>query len=262
MFPGITSALSLQRLLWSGVTSIGEDAFRGCSSLTEVTLPDGVTAIGDAAFYGCAKLLRIALPDGLLTIGTDAFSDCSSLTEMTIPDTVTFLSKYVFYNCSDLTSVTLSGSMTKVEHDTFYGCSSLTQVTIPKGIASLGERAFYGCTSLTDVYYGDSKTAWEAVDIGAGNDCLLNANIHFTESDTPSGPVTDIFVWPTEQPDNAENVQTVRAALLKATPVRWQRQLKCKPESLAKLQELEAAYCKAGNYQVKVQVTPAACSKA
>lgn len=57
----------------NGVESIGEQAFRECTSLTAVSFPDGLTLIGDAAFWGCTSITTVTLPDGLTTIGNGAF---------------------------------------------------------------------------------------------------------------------------------------------------------------------------------------------
>ena len=67
------------------VTSIGRAAFRGCTRLTGITIPDGVTSIGGFAFFGCTSLTSITIPDGVTSIGEGALAGCSSLT------TVTFL---------------------------------------------------------------------------------------------------------------------------------------------------------------------------
>ena len=58
------------------VTSIGEDAFAGCTALTSVTLPSGLVKIGEKAFAGCAALLSIDIPKSVESIGAETFSGC------------------------------------------------------------------------------------------------------------------------------------------------------------------------------------------
>jgi hypothetical protein len=62
------------------VTSIGDDAFAGCTSLTNVTIPNNVTSIGVYAFYGCTSLFSVTIPNSVTNIGNMAFSSCTSLT--------------------------------------------------------------------------------------------------------------------------------------------------------------------------------------
>ncbi len=87
------------------VTTIGVDAFYGCTSLTEIIIPDSVTTIGDLAFYGCTSLTEIIIPDGVTAIGSNAFSHCSSLTEITIGNSVTEIGDWAFANCTSLAAI-------------------------------------------------------------------------------------------------------------------------------------------------------------
>ena len=135
----------------SSVTSIGGSAFSGCSSLTSVTIFYGVTGIGGSAFYNCSSLTSVIIPNSVTSIGLGAFSGCSSLTSVTIPSSMTSIGNGAFYNCSGLTSVTIPNSVTSIAGTSFYGCSNLTSVTIPNSVTSIGNNAFSGCSNLTSV---------------------------------------------------------------------------------------------------------------
>ena len=145
-------------IIKNGVTSIGNCAFDGCSSLTSATIPNSVTGIGNWAFYGCSSLTSATIPNSVTSIGEDAFNGCKSLTSVTIPNSVTSIANGAFSNCSSLTSVTIPDGVTSIGESAFYGCSSLTNVTIPKSVTSIGDWAFSNCTSLTNVTIPKSVT--------------------------------------------------------------------------------------------------------
>ena len=149
-FYGCTSLTNI--IIPDSVTEIGVQAFWGCTSLTSVTIPDSVTSIGSYAFTNCTSLTSVTIPNSVTSIGDYAFYYCSSLTSVTIPDSVTSIGYSEFYGCTSLTSVTIGNSVTKIEFDAFYGCTSLTSVTIPNSVISIGENAFRGCVSLTSFY--------------------------------------------------------------------------------------------------------------
>ena len=141
------------------VTSIGDEAFYGCSSLTDVVIPDSVTSIGDRAFQGCTGLTNVTIPDSVTRIGDWAFLGCTGLTNVTIPNSVTRIGEGAFAGCTGLTNVTIPNSVTSIGDEAFYGCSSLTDVVIPNSVTSIGEEAFAGCTGLTNVTIPDSVTS-------------------------------------------------------------------------------------------------------
>ena len=141
-----------------GVTEIGADAFKGCKSLTSITIPDSVTEIGGCAFAGCSSLTSINIPEGVTWIGSYVFADCSSLTSINIPKGVTWIGNSAFWGCSSLTSITIPNSVTEIEQEAFGFCSSLTSINIPEGVTEIGWYAFYGCKSLTSVIIPDSVT--------------------------------------------------------------------------------------------------------
>ena len=143
----------------NSVTSIGDYAFSGCSSLTSATIPNSVTSIGRDAFYYCNSLTSVIIPDSVTSIGNEAFYRCGSLTSVTISDSVTSIGDYAFSDCSSLTSVTIPNSATSIGGGAFSGCSSLTSVTIPNSVTSIGGGAFSGCSSLTSVTIPDSVTS-------------------------------------------------------------------------------------------------------
>ena len=164
-----------------GVTSIGEDAFWNCTSLTSVTIPDSVTSIGGYAFHNCTSLTSVTIPDSVTSIGDWAFSGCKSLTSVTIPDSVTSIGEYTFSQCTSLTSVTIPDSVTSIGGQAFYKCTSLTSVTIPGSVTSIGKSAFSECTSLTSVTIPDGVTS---IGRGAFSDCAALTGIWVTEGNS------------------------------------------------------------------------------
>ena len=143
----------------NSVTSIGNYAFSGCSSLTSVTIPNSVTSIGDGAFSGCSSLTSVTIPNCVTSIGAWAFRGCSSLTSITIPNSVTSIGDGAFSGCSGLTSATISNSVTSIGDYTFDECSSLTSITIPNSVTSIGKYAFKYCSSLTSITIPNSVTS-------------------------------------------------------------------------------------------------------
>ena len=141
------------------VTSIGSHAFRKCSGLTSVTIPNSVTSIGSSTFSGCSGLTSVTIPNSVTSLGESAFYDCSGLTSVTIGSGVTSIGNYAFDGCSGLTSITIGSGVTSIGIDAFDGCSGLTSVTIPNSVTSIGSHAFQYCSGLTSVTIPNSVTS-------------------------------------------------------------------------------------------------------
>ena len=145
------SSLLTTVLLPNTLTSIGEYAFNGCSSLTGIHLPDNLTSIGESTFNGCSSLTEINLPDNLTSIGESTFNGCSSLTEIHLPASLTSIGGSAFRGCSSLTGIHLPDNLTSIGERAFRGCSSLTEIHLPASLTWIGEYAFSGYSSLTKV---------------------------------------------------------------------------------------------------------------
>lgn len=135
------------------VYSIGSNAFRDCSALTSVTIPDSVTFIGDLAFLNCTALTSVTIPNSVTSMGHSAFRVCSALTSVTIPDSITSIGDWAFRDCSSLTNVTIPSSITNIAYRAFYRCTALTSVVIPDSVTSVGLAAFALCDSLNEVTF-------------------------------------------------------------------------------------------------------------
>jgi hypothetical protein len=125
-------------ILPSGLTSIGECAFSGCSYLTGITIPGSVTSIGDSAFAWCDRLTSVTIPAGVTSIGAGAFWVCGGLTGITIPAGVTSIGDSAFYGCSGLTSVTIPGCVEPIGDLAFQRCRGLPSVSILEGVTGIG----------------------------------------------------------------------------------------------------------------------------
>lgn len=162
------------------VTSIGNYAFRKCSDLTSIEIPDSVTSIGNYAFADCSDLTSIVIPDGVTNIGNTAFSGCIGLTSIEIPDSVTSIGESAFADCDHLiveeggvhyvgkwivdcdtsaTEVKLREGVKGIADWAFRDCTGLTSISIPNGVTNIGKRAFFKCENITSIVIPNGVTS-------------------------------------------------------------------------------------------------------
>ena len=144
------------------VTSIDEDAFKNCTSLTSVTIPESIKKIGEDAFENCELIRDVYYTGDIenwleidfegyfdyvdwsnsnpMSYGANLYLDGELLTSISIPDSVTSIGNGVFDGCTSLTSITIPNSVTSIGQGAFM-CPSLVSISIPDSIISIDERA-------------------------------------------------------------------------------------------------------------------------
>lgn len=137
--------------------TIGDEAFSGCDSLTDITLGSSVKTLGDKVFYTCKNLENVEIPSTVTDIGEKTFYSCPKLKEAVIRAGT--VKKDTLYNCPALTTLIISDNATLDASFTArnaYAYGTLETVKIGKG--EIGDSAFSNCTNLTTVELGDGVT--------------------------------------------------------------------------------------------------------
>ena len=174
----------------SSVTSIGDSAFWGCYSLSEIVIPSSVTSIGDSAFSFCDSLSEIVIPSSVTSIGDSAFSGCRSLSEIVIPSSVTSIGDRAFSRCSLLKYISIPKSVIGLNGNPFaewngkleclspnfvyeddvlfnkdksriisFRKQNVKSYVIPSSVTSIGKGAFSFCDSLSEIVIPSSVTS-------------------------------------------------------------------------------------------------------
>ena len=149
------------------VVGIGNNVFKGRTSLAAIVFPDTVTKIGEQALKGCTNLENVTLSGNLETLGWQAFSGCTSLTEIEIPKSLTTSNTYYdnggdydgpFEKCTALKKVTFEKGIKQIGRALFAGCTSLEEIEIPDTVTKIDFQAFHHCTGLMSITIPDSVT--------------------------------------------------------------------------------------------------------
>ncbi|MFQ8923071.1 MAG: leucine-rich repeat protein, partial [Clostridium paraputrificum] len=139
-----------------GVEHIGQNAFRDNRTITSIEIPDSVTTIEDYAFKGTSSLTNVTLGKGITIIRRFAFSN-SGITSIEIPDSVTTIERYAFNGTSSLTNVTLGNGLETIGNSAFEN-SGITSIEIPDSVTTIEDYAFNIASSLKNVTLGKGVT--------------------------------------------------------------------------------------------------------
>lgn len=152
------------------VVTISGSTFSGNTVIKSVTVPNTVTYIGRGAFRDCSNLSVINLPD-YVSVGDKVFEGTAFYNnEKNWENGILYLNKLLIKAKSDIKSVSFKDGIRIICPHAFEDCINLTSVTIPSTISDIDENAFEGCTSLkevkferslqesTDGYYFNSET--------------------------------------------------------------------------------------------------------
>ena len=156
---GLTSVI-----IPNSVNTISELAFQMCRGITMVTMPNSITTIGVAAFVDCSHLTTVTIPNSITSICSETFAGCERLTSITIPNSVASIGSHAFSYCTFLASVTISDSVTTIGDYAFFSCNSLSSVTIPHSVTSIGERVFNDCNSLISIIVESNNPIYDSRD--------------------------------------------------------------------------------------------------
>ena len=134
----------------TGITKIGNKAFAGNRALMIIRLPSGATSLGDYAFDGCTNLQSIDIPNKIKTIGAGAFRGCTNLQG----------------------TIYLPLGLSTLGDSAFEGCQNIRRLLVYSYIKSIGTNAFKNTSGIKSVYYSASKTRWNQIQWGSGNDSV------------------------------------------------------------------------------------------
>ena len=160
------------------VQAISNEAFRGNTKITSITIPTSVQTIGSNAFYNCSGIEDIVIPNSVTTIGSGALYGCKNLHRVTLSSKLTTIPSGLFYECTTLKTVTIPHGVTTIEESAFAGCSMLFNVSIPKTVTYIGKNVFSDCTSMVSATLPESI---EIIPAGLFSNCTSLESIVIPE---------------------------------------------------------------------------------
>ena len=153
----------------NGTVTISNEAFKNCSLLQSIDMPDSIKIIGEEAFYDCTSLKKIKMSNNIIEIGSNAFlgtswyknqsndavyvgkclyrfiGSMSPNTNNCIKKGTISISGRAFFCNKTLETIDIPNSVKKIGGNAFAGCSYLQYIDIPNSVTAIEWRAFYNC---------------------------------------------------------------------------------------------------------------------
>lgn len=143
------------------VTTLGYQAFKGCTGLTGIVIPVTATSIESGCFYNCTSLKNVEIRGTIKNLEYQTFYGCQALESINLPDGMKGIRNYVFYDCKSLKSIEFPSTLTSIGANAFDGCSSLESVEIPDSVWGLSDSAFRDCSNLSNIKFSANMTSIE-----------------------------------------------------------------------------------------------------
>ena len=148
------------------VKEIDADAFHQKDQITSVTIPDSVTYIGEDAFRGCTSLTTVTFIGNstVTSIEPYTFNGCYALTSINLPDSITSIKEGAFHNCVSLESLKLPNSLESIDSLAFYDCGKLTELNLPAAFKTFGDNPFAYCYKLANINVAEDNATYKSID--------------------------------------------------------------------------------------------------
>lgn len=165
-FQNITGLKTIRFAENSNIEFIDSYAFRGCTGLKEIVLPETLGWLGEGAFAGCTSLEQVVVSEGayLEKILDKAFKGCSALKNFIFPESLTLIGEEAFQDCAKLSSLDFSllYEDLSIEDNAFANCTKLNYVYLPSTIVDMGKNVFDGCNNLCVLVETETKpSSWD-----------------------------------------------------------------------------------------------------
>lgn len=131
---------------------------------SQVTIKNGIVSITESAFKECSGIQSVILPESIKHIGKEAFKGCTSLTEIRIPESLESIDKSTFENCTSLTNVTFSEGLKSVGYNSFAN-TNIKEIIIPYSLTNIDQYAFNECPYLEKVKVLNKDTNFPTINI-------------------------------------------------------------------------------------------------